>query len=70
MREVIEEGQHGLAEPKIHVEAEVGSWYGTAHERARCTVKFRSDLTLTHIGEAHPLPERLEQLKRLKFAVE
>ena len=46
------------------------SWYGTAHERARCTVKFRSDLTLTHIGEAHPLPERLEQLKRLKFAVE
>ena len=23
MREVTEEGQHGLAEPKIHVEAEV-----------------------------------------------
>lgn len=33
-------------------------------------MKFRSYLTLTHIGEAHRLPERLEQLKRLKFAVE
>lgn len=68
MREVIEEGQHGLAEPKIHLEAEVAGM--ALRIRARCTVKFRSDLTLTHIGEAHPLPERLEQLKRLKFAVE
>ena len=69
MREVIEEGQHGLAEPK-NPRGGGGSCYGTAHKRARFTVKFRSDLTLTHIGEAHRLPERLEQLKRLKFAVE